>query len=78
MDFMSDELFDGRRIRVLTIVDHFSRESPAILVDGSLGGRRVALCLHVPLALHCHQCRIEDELGGPTFLPPLAVTPASL
>ena len=23
MDFMADELFDGRRIRVLTIVDHF-------------------------------------------------------
>ena len=41
MDFMSDELFDGRRIRVLTVVDHFSRESPAILVDGSLGSRRV-------------------------------------
>ena len=41
MDFMSDELFDGRRIRTMTIVDHFSRESPAILVDGSLGGRRV-------------------------------------
>lgn len=25
MDFMSDELFDGRRFRVLTIVDHFTR-----------------------------------------------------
>ena len=28
MDFMSDELFDGRRIRLLTIVDNFTRESP--------------------------------------------------
>ena len=27
MDFMSDKLFDGRRIRLLTIVDNFSRES---------------------------------------------------
>lgn len=26
MDFMADELFDGRRIRVLTIADRFSRE----------------------------------------------------
>lgn len=26
MDFVSDELFDGRRIRVLTIVDNFTRE----------------------------------------------------
>ncbi len=29
MDFMSDQLFDGRRIRVLTIVDCHSRESLA-------------------------------------------------
>ena len=30
MDFMSDELLDGRRIRLLTIVDNFTRESLAI------------------------------------------------
>ena len=30
MDFMSDELFDGRRIRLLTIVDNLTRESLAI------------------------------------------------
>jgi len=41
MDFMSDELFDGRRIRLLTIVDNFSRESLAIEVDQRLGGHRV-------------------------------------
>ena len=41
MDFMSDELFDGRRIRLLTLVDHFTRESLAIEVDGRLGGQRV-------------------------------------
>ena len=29
MDFMSDELCDGQRIRVLTIVDNFTRESLA-------------------------------------------------
>jgi len=29
MDFMTDELIDGRRIRLLTIVDHFTRESIA-------------------------------------------------
>ena len=39
---MSDELSDGRQIRVLTIVDHFSWESLAILVDGNIGGRRAA------------------------------------
>ena len=41
MDFMSDELFDGRRIRLLTIVDNFTRESPAITVDTGIGGLRV-------------------------------------
>jgi putative transposase len=41
MDFMSDELFDGRRIRLLTIVDNFTRESLAIEVDVSMGGQRV-------------------------------------
>jgi len=41
MDFMSDELFDGRRIRLLTIVDNFTRESLAIEVDAHIGGQRV-------------------------------------
>ena len=42
MDFMSDELFDGRRIRLLTLVDNFTRESLAIEVGQSIGGRVVA------------------------------------
>jgi putative transposase len=45
MDFMSDELFDGRRIRVLTIVDHFTRESPSVAVDTSLKGHHVVSVL---------------------------------
>ena len=32
MDFVSDELFDGRRIRILTIVDNFTRESLCVSV----------------------------------------------
>ena len=42
MDFMADELFDGRRFRLLTIVDDFTRESLAIEVDRRLTGARVA------------------------------------
>ena len=41
MDFMSDQLFDGRRIRILTIVDAFSRPSPAIDVRQSCRGSDV-------------------------------------
>lgn len=42
MDFMSDELYNGQRIRLLTLVDNFTRESMAIEVDLHLGGQRVA------------------------------------
>ena len=42
LDFVSDALSDGRRIRTLCIVDDFTREAPAIVVDISLSGLRVA------------------------------------
>ncbi len=42
MDFVSDALFDGRRFRLLTVVDHFTRERLDILVDQSLRGEHVA------------------------------------
>jgi putative transposase len=42
MDFMSDELYNGQRIRLLTLVDNFTRESLAIEVNSHLGGQLVA------------------------------------
>ena len=45
MDFMADQLFDGRRFRLLTIVDDFTRESLAIEVGQRLGGDDVARVL---------------------------------
>ena len=45
MDFVSDGLVDGRKLRCLTIVDDCSRESPAIEVDTSINGRRVVAVL---------------------------------
>src|SRR5258707_13526286 len=41
LDFVSDTLSDGRRFRILCIVDDFSRECLAAAVDTSLGGVRV-------------------------------------
>lgn len=38
MDFMSDQLFDGKRFRALTIVDNYSRKCHAIEVGQSLKG----------------------------------------
>ncbi|EKV30495.1 putative insertion sequence transposase protein [Caenispirillum salinarum AK4] len=40
MDFMADQLFDGRRIRLLTIVDAYSRLCPALDVRHTYRGRR--------------------------------------
>ena len=41
LDFVSDTLADGRRFRILCIVDDFSRECLATVVDTSLSGVRV-------------------------------------
>jgi putative transposase len=41
MDFVSDGLFTSRRFRVFTLVDHFTRESPAIVADQSIPGSKV-------------------------------------
>lgn len=41
IDFMSDSLVDGRRFRLLNILDDFNRESLAIEVDTSLPSLRV-------------------------------------
>lgn len=41
LDFVHDTLFNGRRIRLLTIVDEFTRECIDIVVDISIGGERV-------------------------------------
>ena len=42
LDFVSDTLVDGRRFRVLVVVDDFTRECLTLLVDTSISGMRVA------------------------------------
>jgi len=45
IDFVRDTLADGRVFRGFTVVDDFTRECPAIEVDHSLPGERVAKTL---------------------------------
>ena len=45
MDFVADPLFDGRRLRTLTIVDNYTREGLAIEVGRSLRGEDVVSAL---------------------------------
>src|SRR3979490_1231175 len=42
LDFVSDQLTDGRRFRILAVVDDGTRECLALVADTSISGRRVA------------------------------------
>ena len=59
-DFVHDALFNGRRFRVLAVIDEFSRECLAVEVDASLTGERVTRVLErlcetraVPVVIQC-------------------------
>src|SRR5262249_56656083 len=41
LDFASDALSDGRRFRILAVIDDFTRECLALVADTSLPGLRV-------------------------------------
>lgn len=45
MDFVADQLADGRRFRALTVIDLFTRECLAIDIGQRLGGQDVAATL---------------------------------
>lgn len=42
VDFVQDQFADGRRFRVLNVIDDVTKESLAAVVDTSISGRRVA------------------------------------
>jgi putative transposase len=65
MDFVADNLLDGKRIRALTIVDNFSRECLAIHVDYSIKGDHVVGVIDAVEQLH-NRCpdRIQVDNGS--------------
>jgi putative transposase len=66
MDFVSDSLADGRRMRVLTVVDLWDRRSPCLEPDRSITGKRVARRLEaLRLQGQCPQVVRMDN--GPEF-----------
>ena len=67
MDFLSDQLFDGRTIRVLTIVDNFTRLSPAIDARMNYRGVDVAGTLDRVAAEYGRPKRIRVD-NGPEFV----------
>lgn len=67
MDFMSDSLVDGRRFRILNIIDDYNRESLWIEIDTSLPSRRVIRVLERLLELRGKPLRIRVD-NGPEFI----------
>ncbi len=67
MDFVHDNLFNGRKIRRLTIVDIFSKVSPAIGVAASYRGWNVVETLEIAVRENGkpHQIRVDN---GPEFI----------
>jgi putative transposase len=63
LDFVSDMLADGRRFRILVVVDDFTRECLALVVDTSLSGIRVARELDVLVAGRGRPLMIVSDNG---------------
>lgn len=60
MDFVSDAVMGGRKIRALTIVDEYTRKCHRIEVDTSINGVRI--------------CRVLNEISQRDGLPELIIT----
>jgi len=63
LDFVSDALACGRRFRMLCVVDDFTRECLALVVDTSLSGARVARELDRIIALRGKPLTIVSDNG---------------
>ena len=63
LDFVSDQMTDGRRFRILTVIDNCTRECLALVADTSLSGRRVARELDVLIAQRGRPGMIVSDNG---------------
>jgi putative transposase len=63
LDFVADQLVDGRRFRVLVVVDDFTRECLALVVDTSLSGQRVARELDALIAVRGQPLMVVSDNG---------------
>ncbi len=66
MDFMSDALVDGRKIRILNIVDHFNRECIGIKIGFNIPARVVIQYLEQKIEISGKPKKIRTD-NGPEF-----------
>jgi putative transposase len=69
MDFMADRLEDGRRIRILTVEDVFTRECLAVEIDTSLPSARVVRVLERPARERAAPAVITVDNGSEFYAP---------
>jgi putative transposase len=67
LDFVSDTLYEGRRIRALTIIHEGNREGLEIAVGISLPSRRVVRVLEDLVTVHGSPVAVRVD-NGPEFL----------
>ncbi len=67
MDFMTDSLVDGRRFRLLNVIDDYNRESLAIEIDTSLPALRVIRALQNLIQRRSKPKTIRVD-NGPEFI----------
>lgn len=66
LDFMSDATVAGRKLRILTTVDEYSKESPVLHVDFSITGDDVVRILNRVSTEHGLPLRLRMD-NGPEF-----------
>ena len=66
MDFIVDGLANGRMVRILSVVDAFTRECLALEPDVSLGSGRVTRVLETVIAEHGLPESLRSD-NGPEF-----------
>src|SRR3954447_6550330 len=63
LDFVSDAFTDGRRFRVLAVVDDFTRECLCLVADTSISGIRVARELDAVIARRGKPLSVVSDNG---------------
>ena len=66
LDFMTETLYDGRRVRLLTMIDEGNREGLKIVMGLSVPSRRVTRALDELVAVHGYPTAIRVD-NGPEF-----------
>ena len=67
MDFVGDQLYDGRKLRALTLIDPYTRECLAIWVDQGIRGEQVVDVVRSVSSERGAPRRIQVD-NGPEFV----------